>query len=501
MKKVFIPVLLAAAITVNGQKQASDFANKYAQSITPMALKEKLSVIAGPGMEGRETASPGQRKAAAYIENHFKKLGLLPGTTAGYQMQYPIYQDTLIEASLRVDGKLHKIDSSFFLNIASASNGNYEIKEIVYASYGIVDSSRNDYKDLNVTGKWVLILEGTPSSATVTDRRSPYAARAKAEQARKLGAKGIFIMTDGFPRKLASETKGAMYLKKPTTTYEPVISVSSDLAHELLGMNPKQLLQSIKNIPTGEYPARVQFTMNKRTLMLQSSNVIGLLPGTDKKDEYVIVTGHYDHLGTRGKEIFFGADDDGSGTTGVLQLAEAFAKAKNEGHGPRRSMVFMTVSGEEKGLLGSEFYSEHPAFPLDKTSVDLNIDMIGRIDPEFKGDSTNYVYIIGDDKLSSDLKTVTDSVNQLYVKMNLDRRFNANDPNRYYYRSDHFNFAKNGVPVIFYFNGTHADYHRSTDTVDKINFDLMAKRARLVYYTAWEMANRDQMVKRDIPLK
>jgi Zn-dependent M28 family amino/carboxypeptidase len=223
--------------------------------------------------------------------------------------------------------------------------------------------------------------------------------------------------------------------------------------------------------------------------------------GTDKKDEYVIITSHYDHLGTRGKEIFYGADDDGSGTTGVLQLAEAFAKAKNEGHGLRRTMVFMTVSGEEKGLLGSEFYSEHPAFPLDKTSVDLNIDMVGRIDPNYKGDSLNYVYIIGDDKLSSELKPITDSVNKLYLKMDLDRRFNANDPNRYYYRSDHYNFARLGVPIIFYFNGTHADYHRPTDTVDKINFDLMAKRVKLVFYTAWEMANRNSMVKRDIPLK
>jgi hypothetical protein len=501
MKRFLFPVLLTFVVSASAQKKTVDFANKYSESITSAALKEKLSVIAGADMEGRETASPGQKKAAAYIENHFQRLGLLPGTTAGFQMQYPIYQDTLIEASLRVDGKPKKLDSSFYVNIASAANGTYDIKEIVYASYGIVDSVRNDYKDLDVRGKWVLILEGTPANPTITDRRSLYSIRAKAEQARKLGAKGVFVMTAGFPRTMQSETKGSMSLKKPTAVSEPVITVSSDLAHELLGMNPKELLQSIKNIPLGDYPAKVQFTINKRSLLLQSSNVIGILPGTDKKDEYVIITSHYDHLGTRGKEIFYGADDDGSGTTGVLQLAEAFAKAKNEGHGLRRTMVFMTVSGEEKGLLGSEFYSEHPAFPLDKTSVDLNIDMVGRIDPNYKGDSLNYVYIIGDDKLSSELKPITDSVNKLYLKMDLDRRFNANDPNRYYYRSDHYNFARLGVPIIFYFNGTHADYHRPTDTVDKINFDLMAKRVKLVFYTAWEMANRNSMVKRDIPLK
>jgi Zn-dependent M28 family amino/carboxypeptidase len=216
----------------------------------------------------------------------------------------------------------------------------------------------------------------------------------------------------------------------------------------------------------------------------------------------VLITSHYDHLGRKGKEIYYGADDDGSGTTSVLQIAEAFAKAKMEGHGPRRSIVFMTVSGEEKGLLGSEFYSENPAFLLSKTSVDLNIDMVGRIDPLYKGDSLNYLYIIGDDKLSSNLRPVTDSINKKYINLQLDRKFNdLNDPNRFYYRSDHYNFAKNGIPVIFYFNGIHADYHRPTDTVDKINFDLMAKRVKLIFYTAWEMANRNEMMVRDITLQ
>lgn len=509
MKKLLLPVfglvcLLSGlhGIAQKGAKQPIDYADKYAQTITAADLKEKLSVIASAEMEGRETASAGQRKAAAYIENHFRKLGLLPGTSTGFQMQYPIYQDTLLEASLKVKGKYQKLDTSFSLNIASASNGTYDIKEIVFASYGIVDSARNDYQNLDVKGKWVLIFEGTPGSPNaIADRRSPYAVRAKVEQATKLGAKGVFIMSSDFPKR-ASETKGAMYLKKMFNTSIPAITVSSNVAHEMLGLNPAQLLQSIKNIPSGAYNSDVIFTMNKRTLLLQSSNVIAVLPGTDKADQFVMITSHYDHLGTRGKEIFFGADDDGSGTTSVLELAEAFAKAKNEGHGPRRSIVFMTVSGEEKGLLGSEFYSENPVFPLNKVSVDLNVDMVGRIDPTYKGDSLNYVYIIGDDKLSSDLAPISDSVNKAYMHMQLDRRFNdLKDPNRYYYRSDHYNFAKNGVPVIFYFNGTHADYHRSTDTVDKINFDLMAKRVKLVYYTAWEMSNRNEMVKRNIPLQ
>ena len=502
MKKLLLPAFLLAGVAAFSQKQPVDFANRYAQNITPYGLKQKLSIIAGPEMEGRETATPGQRRAASYIENFFQRLGLQPGTTGGYQMQFPVYQDTLIEASLKVNGKTHRLDNSFSLDIASAANGTINIKEIVFASYGIVDSSRNDYQDFDVKGKWVLFFEGAPGVDTAVDKKSAYSNNAKVSQAKALGAKGVFIMSSNFVKKPSENTKGRMYVKKKTLESVPVNTVSSDLAHELLSLNSSRLLENIKIVPTGSYKSDVAFTINKRTLSLQSSNVIAVLPGTDRKDEYVLVTSHYDHLGKKGDEIYYGADDDGSGTTSVLQIAEAFAKAKNEGHGPKRSMVFMTVSGEEKGLLGSEFYSEHPAFPLNKTSVDLNIDMVGRIDPEYNGDSLNYLYIIGDDKLSSNLAPLTDSLNKRYLNMQLDRRFNdLNDPNRYYYRSDHYNFAKNGVPVIFYFNGTHADYHRPTDTVDKINFDLMSKRVKLVFYTAWEMANRNALIPRDITLQ
>jgi Zn-dependent M28 family amino/carboxypeptidase len=186
-----------------------------------------------------------------------------------------------------------------------------------------------------------------------------------------------------------------------------------------------------------------------------------------------------------------------------MEIAEAFAKAKAAGKGPRRSILFMTVSGEEKGLWGSEFFSDHPTVALDKITANLNIDMIGRIDTERKlPDTTNYVYVVGDDKLSTDLKPISETVNKQYTKLVLDYKFNdPNDTERIYYRSDHFNFARKGVPIIFYYDGMlKADYHQPTDTPDKINYPLLAKRAQLVFYTAWEMANRDNMLKRDIPL-
>jgi Zn-dependent M28 family amino/carboxypeptidase len=287
--------------------------------------------------------------------------------------------------------------------------------------------------------------------------------------------------------------------KQNTENAVPVISVSYQAAASILTRYLNNY-SDLKNIAPGNYATNIKLTIDKTTNNLESSNVIGLLEGTDKKDEYIILTGHYDHLGKRDSVIYYGADDDGSGTVSVIEMAQAFAEAKKKGKGPRRSILFMTVSGEEKGLWGSEYYTNHPIVPLTKTSVNLNTDMVGRIDPLYKGDSMNYVYAIGEDKLSSELISITDSINKT-ANLEIDRRFNdPKDPNRFYYRSDHYNFAKNGVPIIFYFDGVHKDYHRATDTVEKINFDLMEKRVRLIFNTAWVMANRNEMIKRDLPL-
>jgi Zn-dependent M28 family amino/carboxypeptidase len=278
-------------------------------------------------------------------------------------------------------------------------------------------------------------------------------------------------------------------------------TISEKIAREIMGSDFDQAKSG--NLKPRSYKTELMLNFEKTTTNLQSSNVMGMVEGSDLKDEYVFITAHYDHLGKRDTVIYYGADDDGSGTVGVLEIAEAFAKAKAEGKGPRRSIVFMTVSGEEKGLWGSAYYGDHPVFPLEKTTVDLNIDMIGRNDASRKiGDSTNYVYVVGDDKISSELKPISESVNNKYIKMELDYKFNdPKDPNRIYFRSDHYNFAQKGVPIIFYYDGMlGADYHRPTDTPDKINYNLLAKRVQLVFLTAWEMANRDAMLKRDIPL-
>ena len=234
---------------------------------------------------------------------------------------------------------------------------------------------------------------------------------------------------------------------------------------------------------------------SRRGKLKDSENVVAFIRGTEKPDEIIVISAHLDHEGIKNNEIYNGADDDGSGTVAMLEIAEAFQMAVKNGKGPKRSILFLHVTGEEKGLLGSKYYAdEDPIFPLVNTVCDLNIDMIGRIDEKHKEDP-NYVYLIGSDKLSTELHTLSEAINAKYTNINLDYKYNDDkDPNRFYYRSDHYNFAKNNVPIIFYFNGTHADYHKPTDTPDKINYELLENRTKLVFHTAWEIANKETRI-------
>lgn len=243
---------------------------------------------------------------------------------------------------------------------------------------------------------------------------------------------------------------------------------------------------------------------NRRKQVIKGKNVIGYIEGSKYKDEYVILTAHYDHVGINDKkEIYNGADDDASGTSAILEVAEAFSLALKDGKKPKRSIIFMLVAGEEKGLLGSKYYVNNPIFPLENTITNLNIDMIGRIDSAHF-ENRDYLYLIGSNILSDDLHNLSERVNKKHTKLNLDYRFNDPDfpvyefgrfrPNRYYYRSDHYNFAEKNIPVIFYFNGTHIDYHQPTDTIEKIELDLITKRTKLIFHTAWEIANRNKKI-------
>lgn len=411
-------------------------------------------------------------------------------------------------ASLKINGTVLELNKDY-----QPQTNNYaaamRFSEVVFAGYGISDGDkRDDYKDLKVAGKLVLIIDGTPADYKPSQQgfASPASSFGKMSTAMNKGAAGLLIVYNNFPRRILNTSSNWSMNGYKASQTPFTFTISADAAAKIMGEDGKNLLDKMKagSLAAKTYAAEVDMEYAKTSKTAYASNVIGIVEGSDLKDEYVFITSHYDHLGKRDTVIYYGADDDGSGTTGVLEMAEAFAKARQAGKGPRRTMVFMAVSGEEKGLWGSGYYGNHPIFPLEKTTVDLNIDMIGRSDSSrHQGDSTNYVYVVGDDKISSDLKVISEGVNKLYTKMELDYKFNdPKDPNRIYFRSDHYNFAQKGVPIIFYYDGMlKADYHKPTDTPDKINYNLMVKRTQLIFYTAWEMANRNDMLKRDIPLE
>ena len=500
--------------------QVDTMALKYERTITQEELKAHLTILASDEFEGRETGFKGQKKAAAYIVNYFKKLGL-PGVSVdkpsmlanGYEQTFELFLNRPGGISLVADEKKHEFlkDLLYFKKVL---NKDKVYDELVFAGYGLASQQHNDLKDIECDGCVVMVLDGAPmtkSGAPKLDIGTPTSTMQLMDiKSKAVGSKGAEVMllvTDkirnirgqfgNFLRSSrmrlveADEKEGAEGVQ--------TIMISEDLADLLLRQGGSNLAREKRKLAkkgprSRALTVKTSFVVSSKDSVLFSENVLGYIEGSDKKDELVIVTAHYDHVGIIDGEVYNGADDDGSGTVALLELAQAFAQAKDNGHGPRRSILFMAVSGEEKGLLGSEYYSENPIFPLENTIVDLNIDMIGRRDKEHN-DSGAYVYIIGSDRLSNDLHTINEEMNDKYVDIDLDYKFNStDDPNRFYYRSDHYNFARKGIPVIFYFSGVHDDYHQPGDDVERIEFDLLEKRAKLVFHTTWELANREQRI-------
>ncbi|MRG46828.1 M28 family peptidase [Chitinophaga sp. SYP-B3965] len=511
MKKFTFIACLVASGTVACAQMAKPpvkpvAATPFAKGITAADLKKHLYIVAGNDMEGRETGKPGQHKAAKYISEQFKRVGLQPaGIDGSWEQPFSLFTDTLITGKIVTNGRTLEFGQDFYNGLRENKNQTLGATGVVFAGYGISNEKMNSYDGLDVTDKIVLLAEGEPMDAEGKPLfpKTASTLKDKLRAAGGKGAKAVFLVSSNvsqISRAGSRLRKTGLYFNDEITTMEYIPNsyyISPDMATTILSTPFKELQESLKKpTPTKASGQITELVYEKGLLETKSSNVLGMLPGTDKKDEYLFITAHYDHIGVINGKIHNGADDDGSGTVSVIAMAEAFMKAKKAGKGPRRTIVFMTVAGEEKGLLGSRYYTEHPIYPLGNTVADLNIDMIGRIDPEHAKD-TNYVYIIGDDKLSSDLRPINEAAN-MQTGLKLDYKYNdPNDPNRFYYRSDHYMFAQKKIPIIFYFNGVHPDYHGAGDTPDKIHYPMLAKRAQLVFYTAWEVANRADRIKVD----
>lgn len=531
-KKLFFPFLAALfSVALFSFIEKEDPLRKmYAETITASDLKKHLSIIASDAYEGRETGKKGQHMTAEYIAKQFMSFGIpaLPNRQStmenpaeDYYQNVPLIQLTPGNGSVVVNGKTYVFGKDFYY-VPGVPDGKTEINNVVFAGYGIQDSLYRDYDGVDAKGKLVMVFSEDPtdkkgnSIITGTKEMSTWTSQRKRKitEAKNRGAEALFVIVPDFQKRFSDFRS---YIEKPTLELDepksgtkkddrsiPMLVISSEMADEIfLAAKQKQTSAKLRaKISKKKKPVHFNFSLplsidiERKSQRLNSENVLGYLEGSDLKNELVVVTAHMDHLGKDstkdGVEVFNGADDDGSGTVAVLEMAQAFAQAKKDGHGPRRSILFMLVTGEEKGLLGSKWYTDHPVFPLANTVVDLNIDMIGRVDAVHAADSS-YVYVIGSDKLSSELKLINETENATYTGMKLDYTYDVpNEPNNYYGRSDHYNFAKNNIPIAFFFNGVHADYHKQTDEVSKINFPLMERRARLVFYDAWEIANRDK---------
>lgn len=511
---------------------AVDGAAKFVATITEADLKSYLSVLASDSLQGRETGTDGQRMAADFIAHHFESLGLPKIGDPNPESGEPTYFQYIAFTSERWERsglklKVGDTEYGFLKDCYAFPSENADMPlttsdEVLFLGYGIDAPAYSDYKGVDATGKVALVYAGEPrdvnskSAITGDTSLSEWSKNRllKLEAAQQHGVKLLLVIDPEIKSNIANNRMelfgGRMKMgwgSKPEGRLANNFFISSTVAKAIVEDSFDEFVKTRDKINATGKPAHLNLKTSlvaeqkKSVSQLTGSNVLGCVEGSDEalKNQVVVVSAHYDHLGMRGSSIFNGADDNGSGSSMVMDLAQAFAEAKKAGAGPRRSVLFLLVSGEEKGLLGSEFYSEHPVFPLENTVADVNVDMIGRTDKKHDG-NPNYIYVIGADRLSTMLHKINAAANQQFVHLDLDYTYNAkDDPNRFYYRSDHYNFAKHGIPSVFFFSGTHEDYHRPADTIDKIMFNKMVKIGTLVFYTTWELANRDQRIQVDVP--
>lgn len=499
----------------------NDVRVKFANTITQEELKAHLSILASDEFEGRETGEKGNELAAKYLSDQYAKMDLPKiGDDNSYYQKVAFTWTMWNNTEIYVNEQRYKHLWDYLAFPSKSENlPEWKTDEVVFMGYGIDDEKYSDYGKRDLEGKTILIFSGEPvskdSTYYITGTNTPSKWSASAEEklmvAKKKGVKLVLVIEPNIKKVLGENRRFLLGPQLELGDKPADVShlanhayISSTVAQAIWGKKEKKVIKARnKANKKGKFkPVTLKtgfsIALDKKVNTIHGNNVMGFIEGSDLKDQVVVVSSHFDHLGKRGDDIYNGADDNGSGTSACLEIAEAFQKAKLNGHGPRRSVLFLHVTGEEKGLLGSAYYAENPVYPLENTVADVNVDMIGRVDEKNQEDP-NYIYVIGSDRLSSELHVINEQVNQAYSQLKLDYTYNSEeDPNRYYYRSDHYNFAEKGIPAIFYFSGVHEDYHRTTDTVDKIMFEKMEKITRHIFQTTWQLANQDKRIEVDV---
>lgn len=517
-----------------------DLVKQYQRGITPAKLAARLYFLASDFLEGRETATRGQKLAAQYLASQYRLMGLTPKGTgksadqlspSAYFQPFAVYRQTPESSRLEVtvDGK-PVVSSSFSANkhddLSYFLRGSLENAggSVVFAGYGIGDDSLgyNDYaalaaKRISIEGKWVVILGDEPlvdanTSRLPTKDRKPSgwtngilkrrALLAAGKPAGVLEVRMPSPLRQGtFADEVEKASARAASLRnlslEPSTAQTQTFAISAELANQILAPSGRKIEELRQQIDRTLRPdvfevngARILTTIEP-SKPLATENVLAFIEGSDPqlKDEVVIISSHYDHLGidptVKGDQIFNGAADDGSGVVATLEMAQAFMAAKRDGFGPRRSILFINFSGEEKGILGSNFYAnQQPVVPLDQTVANINMDGVGGLDAKHPAHSRNYIYIVGDGDLSKEMIETNRRVKDL-TAINLDLTPGPNFP------SDQRNFQAQFIPFIYYSTGLTEHYHTPGDEPATVDYEHLARVTQLVFGTAWEVANQN----------
>ncbi|HEX8473021.1 MAG TPA: M28 family peptidase [Pyrinomonadaceae bacterium] len=507
-------------------------ARTAAERITAAQLKEWLYFVSSDEMAGRDTPSKGLDDTAKFIADKLAALKIKPAGDGGTYFQKIELISSKINAaqtSAQLDGRTFKYGEDFLAGTTSGSVSG----ELVYASHGYVIKSKNinAYNGLDVRNKIVIVAAGMMPQGVARGELKGKAGEGDWDDAtsyaRKNGAKGLIRLPRNFERTWRMgrfmadrDTYQVARFVSPESRDGgvPTILPSAAMIDALFAGERRSGADLLKAIIAGEAGEsfslnpnkKLSFNVNSANKTATTQNVIGILEGSDSKlkKEYVAIGAHYDHVGVgrpiNGDSIYNGADDDGSGTVGTLAIAEAFAR----GARPKRSILFIWHCAEEKGLWGSEYFAEYPTVPLKQIVTQLNIDMIGR--SKQPGDTkeankfltgANEIYVIGSKEMSTELGELSERINRSYLNLSFNYLYDdPKDTERFFYRSDHFNYAKKGIPIIFYFDGVHEDYHRPSDTPDKIDYQKMERVTRTVFMTASELANAPQRPTVDKPL-
>ncbi len=543
MKKILlIPAILiligcagTASITYN---TSTDELLTFGNSIDTSFLMQHLEVIAHDSLEGRGTGTAGLDKTADYIAHFYSGLELTPkGDDSGWFQYFNLnatITDSLVYSTYRIEGAdtllvNHTVEAyDSFSDYYRTFGGSIPVsEEIVFVGFGINDESRNvqHLESDEISGKWVMMFEDMPYIVEGDTLINPQISANDRLRylLRDHNVSGILMITDksetefnelaslhgrmlGNPENLSLEYRDD--LRAGSGFPIGFMNVSPRLAAEILGLNgPAEIEQkreqTIQNI-TSFRPQSTGYLLDYKPYMhsgtIETQNILAYLEGADPelKEEVLVLMAHYDHVGigqpdSSGDMIYNGADDNGSGTVALMAIANALSNARSQGFKPKRSILFLHVSAEEVGLLGSRYYSDHPVIPIEKTVANFNADMIGRSDPQnIESGDTDYVYLIGGEIISSGLDSLVTAANQQSVNMRLDRRYNdLSDPNQFYRRSDHWNFGRLSVPFVFFFTGVHEDYHQPSDTFDKIEFDKYRRVVQLIYSSSIMVSNYD----------